>query len=181
MRYKYSPRMYHRLLVLVSCIYPEYFSSYLSKLSACAWRSKGCTQSRRDHVHVVGVSGSTPPARLSRVLTLATTLVCSTLLLSNPTALFPQHMPEFMNPHAGDKRKSDLHDLNSANRKRATVGSPNERRPGNGGQSHKDQYWMVQWYADRSLYNLFSHIRWPSGVRPSIRNIRHGMAMLCYK
>ncbi|EPT02698.1 hypothetical protein FOMPIDRAFT_1160247 [Fomitopsis schrenkii] len=56
-------------------------------------------------------------------------------------------MPEFMNPHAGDKRKSDLHDLNSANRKRATVGSPNERRPGNGGQSHKDQYWMVQWRA----------------------------------
>ena len=63
-------------------------------------------------------------------------------------------MPAYMDPHTGDKRKSDAHDLNVANRKRPTLGSSEERR--NGGQVHKEQYWMVMWYDYlRLCFHLF--------------------------
>ncbi|KAH9830730.1 SNF2 family N-terminal domain-containing protein [Rhodofomes roseus] len=55
-------------------------------------------------------------------------------------------MPAFQNPQAGaQKRKSDFHDPNSANRKRQAVGSTNEGWVGGG--SSKEVYWMVQWRA----------------------------------
>ncbi|KZT68291.1 hypothetical protein DAEQUDRAFT_692777 [Daedalea quercina L-15889] len=51
-------------------------------------------------------------------------------------------MPAYTNPQAGEKRKSDLHDPNSVNRKRQAVESTR-----GGGQLSREQYWMVQWRA----------------------------------
>ncbi|KAI0940481.1 hypothetical protein AcW1_003665 [Taiwanofungus camphoratus] len=55
-------------------------------------------------------------------------------------------MPAFENPQAilSPKRKSDVHDPNFADRKRQALDDHTSRTE-TGGQSTREQYWMVQW------------------------------------